>query len=141
MATTNYFNENTGLWEVVEVDAGGFPIIGERIEAINEAEMLYDTAAARQEALMQEQLDEAFMLAGEQPEGFVSGLDVVNKKWNSLTQIPMREGLWPSWIEKEDGWYPPIDYPSNNPFEYMWDELNQAWIKYVSMEEDNNGRI
>lgn len=137
METTNYFNEKTGVWEIVKVDDNGFPIVGERVEAAKEAQILYHTAGERQEAAIQKSLEEATIEAGEKPEGFVSGVDVINKKWQPLTLIPALSNRWPSWIEKEDGWYPPIDYPSDNPYEYMWDELDQSWIKYVSMEEED----
>ena len=35
MKTTNYFNEDTGLWEIVSVDESGFPLTEERLNDIN----------------------------------------------------------------------------------------------------------
>ena len=134
MQTTNYFNEETGIWETIKLDDFGFPLTDERKQDIIKADIEREEMALKMEEEIESIFANAEIAAGPKPVGFVVGLDIVNLTWIPLTQIPAQELLWESWIKKEDGWYPPIDYPSNNPFEYMWDELEQAWIKFVPME-------
>lgn len=128
MDTVDIFNEKTGLWEKIELDEFGFPLTEQRKKEKKDIEDENNSIDIARDKKIQEIINN-IENNQEKPEGSI-GFDFVNNEWIFPTfPTPTQEKLWDSWIKKEDGlWHAPVDYPSENPLQYKWDELEQKWI-------------
>lgn len=125
MNNTQWFNEQTKEWEDIYLDENGFPLTPQRkkiLEGIDlKAIKISEKARQKEEEIL-----------AERPKGRFWIYDADLGEWVKNVPPPPSPApiqIWPSWTEGKDGlWYSPIPYPSKDPLEYLWDELEQEWV-------------
>jgi hypothetical protein len=122
MNTTKYYNETDKEWQDIEVDEIGLPLTPERLE---EMELI----KVQQEVIENEM--QSFNIP-ERPfdQPYANFYNAISGVWETLFPSPSQNQEWDSWTQREDGlWYAPVNYPSEIPGEYIWDELELGWLQ------------